>query len=242
MPDHRAHRGPHPADATLFGDAWVAPLRAAVGDLAWLLSRGYAAPSALKLVGDRHRLRERQRTAVLRACCADAARRERSRRRRSVASLSGEVVVIDGFNVLTTIEAALAGGVVLRCRDGCHRDMASMHGSYRRVAETGPAARRVGEVLAEAGVVEARWLLDRPVSNSGRLKASLDAMAADAGFAWTVTLVPDPDPVLIAADAVVATADSGILDGCGAWVDLARVVVEETVPSAWVIDLAADDS
>ena len=51
--------------------------------------------------------------------------------------------------MLTTIEAALAGGVILAARDGAYRDMASMHGSYRKVAETparfgtaGPHARR----------------------------------------------------------------------------------------------------
>jgi len=242
MPDKRGHRGPHPADVELFRDARLDALRAAVSELGWLLSRGYSTPSALKLVGDRHRLRERQRTAVLRACCADAVRADRRRRRRSVDDLSGAVVAIDGFNVLPPVEAALAGGVVLRGRDGCYRDMASMHGSYRRVAETVPAALRVGRVLAEAGVAAARWLLDRPVSNSGRLRASLEAIAAEAGHAWTVELVPDPDPMLRAADVPVATADSGILDGCRAWVDLAREVVERTVPSAWVVDLAPDDS
>lgn len=237
MPDSRAHRGPHPADRALFGEAWVAPLRAAVAELGWLLSRGYATPSSLKLVGDRHRLRERQRTAVLRACCSDAAVADRLERRRPIASLAGGALAIDGFNVLTTIEAALAGGVVLRGRDGCHRDMASMHGSYRRVVETVPAARLVGEVLAAAGVGSVRWLLDRPVSNSGRLKASLEAIAAEQGYDWVVELVPDPDPLLSDASTVVATADSGILDVCGAWCDLARGVVEQRVPSAWIVDL-----
>ena len=46
---------------------------------------------------------------------------------------------IDGYNVLTTIEAALAGAVIIAGRDGCYRDMASMHGSYRKVEETSPA-------------------------------------------------------------------------------------------------------
>lgn len=237
MPDARAHRGPHPADEKLFGEAWLAPLRAAVAELGWLLSRGYATTSSLKLVGDRHRLRERQRTAVLRACCADAAVVDRLARRRPIESLVGAAIVIDGFNVLTTVEAALAGGVVLRGRDGCHRDMASMHGSYRRVAETEPAARLVGAVLTAAGLASARWLLDRPVSNSGRLAASLGAIAAERGYDWTVELVPDPDPVLSETSAVVATADSGILDVCGAWCDLAREVVDRRVPSAWVVDL-----
>ena len=34
-----------------------------MSDLSWLLEKGYADRSALKLVGDRYRLRQRQRTA-----------------------------------------------------------------------------------------------------------------------------------------------------------------------------------
>lgn len=240
MPDTRAHRGPHPRDVDLFSDACLAPLRSAVADLAWLLERGYATASALKLVGDRHRLRERQRTAVLRATCSDGDRAARLERRRALSGIVGEVVTIDGFNVLTTVEAALAGGVVLRGRDGCHRDMASMHGSYRRVAETEPAARAVAAVLGEAGAAGAIWYLDRPVSNSGRLAACLAEIAAEGALSWQIELVADPDPLLIATDAVVATADSGVLDRCGDWLDLARHTVERAAPGAWILDLAPD--
>lgn len=215
-------------------------MRRAVGDLGWLLSRGYATKSALALVGDRFRLRERQRTAVLRASCtADqrAARLSRQLEPSRLVELEGLPLSIDGFNVLTTVESALAGAMVMRCVDGCRRDMASMHGSYRRVAETGPAVHRVADALAAVGGPKSHWLLDRPVSNSGRLASTIRAIAADRGLDWTVELVPDPDPVLIAYAGPIATADSGILDGCGAWVDLAGLAVD-AVPDVWEIDLA----
>ena len=72
MPDTRSHRGPHPEDDRLFGSAVRPRLVEAVADLCWLLSRGYATPSALKLVGDRHVLAARQRVAVARLRCSDA--------------------------------------------------------------------------------------------------------------------------------------------------------------------------
>ena len=46
---------------------------------------------------------------------------------------------------MTTIEAALSGGVILAARDGAYRDMASMHGTYRKVAETLPALELLGD-------------------------------------------------------------------------------------------------
>src|SRR5439155_27369805 len=122
MPDTRSHRGAHPEDAKLFAPAMHAKLREAAGDYSWLLSRGYAEPSALKIVGDRHSLEARQRMAVQRSSCTDAARMSRLAKCVGPDHLQGQTLLIDGYNVLTTIETALAGGVVLISRDGAMRD------------------------------------------------------------------------------------------------------------------------
>lgn len=237
MPDRRRHRGPHPQDRRRFAQEQVPALREAAGDLAWLLGRGYPAAAALKLVGDRLGLDHRQRLAVQRATCSDAARDQRARTRLEPAAFRGQALRVDGFNVLTTVESALAGGVVLLCRDGAHRDMASMHGTWRRVEETGPALLRVGGVLEECGPREVVWYLDRPVSNSGRLKGALEQTAAEHGWPWRVEVVPDPDRELRAGADPVATADSAVLDAGVPWLDLARLVVLRTVPDAWIVDL-----
>ncbi len=239
MPDSRTHRGPHPDDARLFAAEARPALRAAAGDLAWLLSRGYAAPSSLKLVGDRYALTARQRTAVERAACSDAALARRAAHRVEAAELAGRPLWLDGYNVLTTIEAALSGGVILAARDSTYRDMASMHGSYRKVAETRPALELLGQTLAAHRVAEGVWYLDRPVSNSGRLKGVMEEMAGWHSWPWRVELVPDPDAVLADAEPVVATADSAILDRCARWFNLAREVVRVHVPQANVVDLDA---
>ncbi len=152
-------------------------------------------------------------------------------------ALAGSRIEIDGYNVLTTIEAALAGGVLLSARDGVFRDMASMHGSYRKVEETQPALEFIGQTLAGLGVSEAQWLLDRPVSNSGRLKKIIEDLAHERGWTWQVELAHDPDADLAQSDEIVATADSGILDLCGTWFNLARETVERHVPDAWVLRL-----
>ena len=150
--------------------------------------------------------------------------------------MAGQTVAIDGFNVITTVEAALAGGAVLVGREGCYRDMASMHGSYRKVDETLDAVRIIGSVLAAHGPAACLWYLDRPVGNSGRLRALLRDEAAVAGWSWTVHVVDDPDSVLRDTDAIVASADSGVLDHTGSWVNLARAAVEQ-VETTWLVDL-----
>lgn len=237
MPDTRKHRGPHPQDAELFGsDAWPA-LSEAVDHLSWLLSHAYAGRSALKLVGDRFGLTERQRIAVMRCACSDEAMRRREQSQIVGDRVAGQSVDLDGFNVLTTVEAALAGGVILCGRDGCYRDMASMHGSYRKVEETRPALVMIGEVLEELGAAVCCWFLDRPVSNSGRLATIIQEVASERNWEWFTQLENDVDPVVSESSNVVASADSVILDRCNQWCNLAREVVDRRIPDANVVAL-----
>jgi len=238
MPDSRTHRGPHPEDARLFAPAAWPALRAATAELCWLLSRDYAPTSALQLVGDRHQLPGRQRQAVERCACSDLARLGRETRRVAASTLASQALWLDGYNVLTTVEVALGGGVLLAAADGALRDLGSMHGTYRRVAETLPALELLGEACRLSGAREWRWYLDRPVSNSGRLKRIMEELAAARGWPWTVELVPNPDAVLSATAEIIATADSVVLDRCRRWFNLAREVVERRVPAANVVPLA----
>jgi hypothetical protein len=238
VPDSRSHRGPDPRDAAAFAPSARDALRNAARELSWLLDRGYAPVSALKLVGDRWSLTDRQRMAAHRSACPEGTLARRICRRVEPEELAGERIDIDGFNVLTTVEAALGGAVVLVGRDGCLRDVAGVHGTYRRVEETLPAVVLVGETLAELGAGPTTWHLDRPVSNSGRLRAVILEVANDRGWEWAVSLDMNPDPVLIASSEVVASADGVVLDGCSRWVNLARLVVESRVPAAYVVDLS----
>jgi len=242
LPDRRKHRGPHPQDRQLFSQPCHHLLQNATSDLSWLLSRGYAAASSLKLVGDRYRLTARQRLAVSRCACSAQAVARRGEHQLSVDDLVNEELWIDGYNVITSIEAALAGGVLLQARDGCIRDMASMHGNYRKVTETIPAIDLIGQQLADWNLAACRWLFDAPVSNSGRLKKIIQDRAAQRHWQWTVELVADPDPILCSTEAIVASADSQIIDAAPRWLNLARLVIETRINDAWIVDLSTEGS
>ncbi len=238
MPDQRSHRGADPRDAEAFGPAARPALGAAVRDLSWLLGNGYAPVSSLKLVGDRWGLTERQRMAVRRSTCTDADREHRRSSRICGEDLVDQVLWVDGFNVLTTVESHLGGGVVLGCCDGTFRDLAGVHGTYRRVVETSPALRAIADRLAELRVAEVHWLFDRPVSNSGRIAAQVRELAEERGLSWTVELVNDPDRVLATSGDVVTTADSVILDAGPRWFNLAHDVIETLGGVERVVDLS----
>jgi hypothetical protein len=237
MPDTRKHRGPHPQDGELFARKHWPALQQAVAHLSWLLTRGYAVTSALKLVGDRFELTERQRKAVLRSSCSEQALAHRRSTCKEPADIAGRILHLDGFNVLTTIEAALAGGVLILGRDNCLRDMASMHGNYCKVQETLPALVAIGQTLASWQPAGCVWYLDRPVSNSGRLCRIILDIASDQGWNWRTEIIPDPDAELRSSSEIAVSADSAVIDHASAWFNLAHRIVRLRMPDAEIIPL-----
>lgn len=229
-------RGPHQADQALFSDAVVRTLAEAVFDLGWLLGRGYVDPSATKLVGDRYRLRQRQRVAVSRSAAGAEVLTARLARRRAPDSLSGTALAVDAFNVLIGMETALGGGVLLRGVDGALRDLSSVHGSYRRVEATEAALDALVATLVAWSPASVTWFVDRPVSNSGRLAGWIRDRAPE-GIAWEVELPHDADRSVIEAGAVACSADARVLDLSMAWADLVGACVAEHAPHAWIVDL-----
>jgi hypothetical protein len=145
---------------------------------------------------------------------------------------------MDGFNVLTGLEAALSGGFILGGCDGCYRDLASLYARHHQVEETVPALTLAGEWTAAAGVRRCVWWLDRPISNSARLGKKMLEVAAIRGWDWRIELVWNPDKVLADTDEIVATADSAILDQCRRWFNLTRHLIDQGIPAARIVDLS----
>jgi hypothetical protein len=237
MPDIRKHRGAHPEDGKLFSDSQLPALRTAVNELSWLLTRDYSMKGAVKLVGDRHALTDRQRLALTRTACSDQSKAQRGNSRVDVEELEAAELIIDGFNLIITIEAALSGGVLFRCRDGCIRDLSSVHGSYRSVDETEFAIQLIGESLAGLKTKSASWLLDRPVSNSGRLAKLIRDCAAQNSWPWTVETSFNPDREIISSGRIVITSDGPLLDQANRWTNLSRYLIEKRLEGAWLVDL-----
>ncbi|MBN2590491.1 MAG: DUF434 domain-containing protein [Sedimentisphaerales bacterium] len=237
MPDKRTHRGQHPSDAKLFAPEVIPQLRCAAADFSLLLSKGYAEKSSLKLVGDKFSLTERQRLAIMRSSCSDQQLASRKQCCVDIKNITEKSVAIDGYNLLITIEAAMSGGILFRGRDGCLRDLASIHGTYRKVEETIPAIELIGSFLQENGIENVLWLLDSPVSNSGRLKKLISEITIEYNLDWEVELSISPDAELIKTDLPVVTSDSVILDKCEKWINLANEIIQQKLSESYVIDL-----
>src|SRR5947207_3612941 len=193
--------------------------------------------AAVKLVGDRHELTERQRLAVARAACSDASRTTRLSSLVAIEAAVGEELVIDGFNLIISIEAALGSGVLLLCRDDCIRDLSSVHGSYRAVDETNAAIGIIGEALESLKPASVEWILDKPISNSGRLATRIRDLAVERRWPWTVELLFNPDNYIASSSRIAITSDSVILDRVARWVNFKREVIEQRIGESWMVDL-----
>jgi hypothetical protein len=233
MPDKRKHRGANPQDSKLFSEDNIPALRQAVADYSLLLTKDYPQNAALKLVGDRFELTDRQRLAVMRSSCSDSRLAGRLARQIQPQELVGQDIIIDGYNVLITVEAAKSGAFLFIGRDGCMRDLAGMHGTYRKVTETVPAIELINNCLKELKLKEILWLLDKPVSNSGRLKKIIESVTG-----CSVKLVNNPDTELIESDAIAASSDSVVLDGAKRWFNLAAYIIDKNPLQAKIIDLS----
>jgi len=242
MPHKQRHRGHHANDPKLFSTKWLKTLNSAVDDLSWLLTRGYSPQSSLKLVGDRYMLNKRQRKAVWRSSCSDQSLSHRTNLRIDAAHLQNRKLAIDGYNQLITIESSLAGGMIFLCRDGCFRDIASIHGTYRKVEETLPALILIGEHIAQLLPAQITWYLDAPVSNSGRLKTIMNELAREKNFSWEIELVNNPDRAIIELiDHIAITADGWVLDRAENWFNLSADMIPQINVSE-VIDLAGNSA
>lgn len=237
-PDNRQHRGAHPEDKRLFGAGQLLTLRRATSELSWLLSHGYKLKSSLKLVGDRHSLNERQRLAISRAACSDRSLEKRKASCLAIESIADQSLMIDGFNLIITMEAALGGGLLIRSRDGCIRDLSSVHGSYRSVLETERAICLIGEALERLKPKSAKWLLDRPISNSGRLAARIKELAVKHDWPWSVEVIFNPDVAIISAKEIAVSSDSSILDGVTRWINLNHYLVKQYLSDSWLVDFS----
>jgi hypothetical protein len=237
MPDRRRHRGRAPEDEALFAPEQLARLRAAVSDFSWLATRGYSPQAGLELVGDRYQLVSRQRVAVSRVACSEQAKSARGQKRLMASEVRGARLHVDTFNACIGVEVALSGGLSLVGRDGAHRDLASVRGTYRRVLETPGALDLLVDALSEHEPETVTWYLDRPVSNSGSLASMLRDRLARRSLSWEVALVMDADRPVSAPEGVAVSADSAVLDAAEQWFDLAGWIIHERLPEAWVVDL-----
>ena len=218
-------RGYEPTDKKEFSDE-IDKLRSAGEELYYLINRGYPIKSASVFVGNHHLLSERQRLALVRSISLEVA--IKSRKDKEVFKLTGKTVYIDTFNTVITLETAFSGSTLLSCMDGTIRDLAGLRGTYRLIDKTDMALDAIKRILEEENVIKAVFLIDAPVSNSGRLKQRIEEYLSASKVTAICEVINDVDKNLYDKENVI-TSDAIILDKCISWFNLTKRVIEENL-------------
>ena len=219
-----AKRGFVPEDAGFFSPDAVKTMQKASGHVFYLINEGYDLKQATTFVGNHFLLSERQRLAVMRSLASREQLAEREKKRIEIGSLAGQEIWIDGFNTIITLEVLECNSILFKGMDGCIRDLAALRGTYRVIPETRKGVQRLLELLRASDPDKVHILLDKPVSNSGRLKSLIAEVGEQLACDPDIRITDDGDRILYQKENVV-TSDSIILDRCRSWVNLMKECV-----------------
>lgn len=236
MTEKTTRRGFDEEDYKWFSKEAIEKLKIAQEEIEWLLNRGYKLSSITDIVGGHYQFSARQRTALQRATSSKAQYEKRKAAMLPLEAYKEDCIYIDGFNLIITLEVALSGSVLILGNDGALRDLAGLRGTYRLIDKTDGAIKLIGEAFRDFEVPSAKFFLDAPVSNSGRLRNKILDYSTLWNIPIEVELVPNADPILARMNRVI-TSDSIILDQCSNWINLSRKIVEDYIKEAWIVNL-----
>lgn len=212
-------------------------LRRAAADFRYLLDRGYPRQAALTLVGNRYDLNRTARQLLHRGVCdAETARTRRAKLRR-LKGLAGQPLLVDGHNVLITLEAALRGLPLVKAEDGFLRDVAELSRAYRPGPVTTQALDLLVAAVRRARVAPVTVLLDAPMRKSGELAREIRQALAAAGVDGDARAVPVPEQELLTAALPVATSDTQVVDAVEVVVDLAGEIIRRHLAATGSLSL-----
>lgn len=229
-------RGYVPTDEKEFKGDNLNKLYKASEDLVYLLNRGYKIKGASTFIGNHYLLSERQRLALIRGISKNDD--IKTRKYKEVNDFSGtKVIHIDGFNTIITLEVALSNSLIIKAMDETIRDLAGLRGTYSVIDKTEIAIKLIGDFLLDHEIEKTVFYLDKPVSNSGRLKMKILEIFKDTELEVEVLNIENVDSILKSKENVV-TSDAIILDNCINWINLNKYIIEKNIPNPNFIDFS----
>jgi hypothetical protein len=149
----------------------------------------------------------------------------RQKKKISADQIRGYDLVIDGYNVLITIEADLSGRPLVLGDDGFIRDISGLSGSFQKTAKTAEALQHLLNLLKRVKPRQTLFLFDAPISRSGELAQEVRSRMQKENLPGDAMAVRVPEKILIGFPGPVATSDTAIIDRSTKVVDLAGYII-----------------
>jgi hypothetical protein len=206
----------------------------AAEDLRFLLNRGYPRDASLSLVGNRYNLDRDHRHLLRRGVFASSVVEQRKNKKVSLDEIKGKAMAIDGHNCLITLESALKAKAILLADDAFIRDISGVSGTYRESPETRQALDLIIDLLIAAAPAEVLFLLDSPISGSGKLAARIRDLMAERGLSGDAQAVKVPERVMVGYRGIIATSDTALIDQSEQVFDLAGHLIKEQLKIEYI--------
>ncbi len=202
-------------------------IEAAIDDLRMILDRGYRKDYALRFVADHHTLTKPERNIVYRMTHSADEIHSRQAKLQQASFLKDRHLVIDGFNAIISLEAALGGGNCFLCQDGMLRDDCAAFGNYKICDSTYEAVDLIIEFLSQMKPRTVRWIFDSQISGSGRLAQKVLKKMEAADIIGEATTSPQADHHITHLNLLTATSDSPLIRQLTQIIDLPAMVLAE---------------
>ena len=204
-------------------------LQNASEDFRYLLNRRYPRKAALELVGNRYGLTYDERHLLHRGVFSSRDSQARQKKKISIQGVRNKDLAIDGHNVLITIEAGLSSRPLVLGDDGYVRDISGLSGSFKKTKRTEEAIQFIIRALKEWKPRQTLFLLDAPISMSGRLAEEIRDRLKRDNLLGDAMAVKVPEKILIGFPGIVATSDTDIIDRSKKVLDLAGYVITKRI-------------
>lgn len=205
----------------------------AARDIRYLLACGYPKVSAVKFVSDHYGLEKSRRFILSRSVLAPGAASARRMKSIPCTGIRDRHILIDGYNVLITIESYIKGEEMWIGDDGFVRDNRGVFRGHVNDSETFRSVELMLSLIGNNMPKEVIVLLDRQMSMSGQLALAIRQRMAEKDIRGQVLTSASTDHDLKRAgnDTIVATADGVIIDTVGTVVDIPACVISKDLYS-----------
>ncbi|MFH1055573.1 MAG: DUF434 domain-containing protein [Candidatus Altiarchaeota archaeon] len=199
-------------------------------DIRILLDRGYRKCSALSFISDHYRLDRRQRNRLLREVYSYDEMKSTKAKLKPIEAVKGRELVIDGFNVVITVEAGRSGGEVFPCQDGMMRDNTMAFSNYKVGEGTENAVDAVVQALAKHRPSHITWVFDSQIPKSGRLAEYVRERMTEAGLEGDANTAKNADGTILKLNKTTATSDSALIRKLEGVLDLPAAILQDKSP------------
>ena len=194
----------------------------AARDIRYLLERGYKRDSSIRFAADHYGLDKNDRYILARTVFSPDSSKARKKKKLHCEELKGKTLLVDGYNVLITLESMLGGERIWIADDSFLRDIQGVFNKHSNNKLTFQAVEELLSFLLSSEVKKTDVLLDTQMKYSGELAAHIRKRMKELsmkGEARTSRHV-DYDLKNCQPSYVVATADGIIIDSVKNVIDI----------------------